>query len=35
MGFTFVCGKTRVGKFQIKWKTRADRMRAKLKMIKE
>ena len=34
LGFTFICGKTRAGKFQIKRKTRADRMRAKLKMIK-
>jgi len=33
LGFTFICGKTRAGKFQIKRKTRADRMRAKLKMI--
>src|SRR5215469_5684049 len=35
LGFTFICGKTRAGKFQIKWKTRRDRMRAKLKMIQE
>ena len=35
LGFTFICGKTRAGKFQIKRKTRSDRMRAKLKMIKE
>jgi RNA-directed DNA polymerase len=35
LGFTFICGKTRSGKFQIKRKTRSDRMRAKLKMIKE
>jgi RNA-directed DNA polymerase len=35
LGFTFICGKTRAGKFQIKRKTRADRMRAKLKMLKE
>jgi hypothetical protein len=35
LGFTFICGKTRSGKFQIKRKTRRDRMRAKLKMIKE
>jgi len=27
LGFTFICGKTRAGKFQIKRKTRADRMR--------
>src|SRR5207302_6175078 len=35
LGFTFICGKTRAGKFQIKRKTRSDRMHAKLKMIKE
>jgi RNA-directed DNA polymerase len=35
LGFTFICGKTQTGKFQIKRKTRRDRMRAKLKMIKE
>jgi group II intron reverse transcriptase/maturase len=35
LGFTFICGKTRSGKFQIKRRTRRDRMRAKLKMIKE
>jgi RNA-directed DNA polymerase len=35
LGFTFICGNTRAGKFQIKRKTRTDRMRAKLKEIKE
>ena len=35
LGFTFICGKTRAGKFQIRRKTRRDRMQAKLKMIKE
>ena len=35
LGFTFICGETQTGKFQIKRKTRRDRMRAKLKMIKE
>jgi len=35
LGFTFICGKTRQGKFQIKRKTRGDRMRAKLREIKE
>jgi RNA-directed DNA polymerase len=35
LGFTFICGKTRAGKFQIRRKTRSDRMRAKLKMLKE
>jgi group II intron reverse transcriptase/maturase len=34
LGFTFICGQTRAGKFQIKRRTRRDRMRAKLKMIK-
>jgi len=34
LGFTFICGKTRSGKFQIKRKTRRDRMRAKLREIK-
>ena len=34
LGFTFICGKTRTGKFQIQRKTRADRMRAKLREIK-
>ena len=31
LGFTFICGTTRTGKFQVKRKTRRDRMRAKLK----
>jgi group II intron reverse transcriptase/maturase len=35
LGFTFICGKTRQGKFQIKRKTRGDRMRAKLKVVQE
>ena len=35
LGFIFICGKTRAGKFQIKRKTRANRMRTKLKTIKE
>ena len=35
LGFTFICGKSRRGKFQIKRKTRRDRMRAKLQEIKE
>jgi group II intron reverse transcriptase/maturase len=34
LGFTFICGKTRRGRFQVKRKTRRDRMRAKLKAIK-
>jgi group II intron reverse transcriptase/maturase len=35
LGFTFICGKTRAGKFQIQRKTRRDRMQAKLRKIKE
>jgi len=35
LGFSFICGKTRSGQFQIKRKTRRDRMRAKLREIKE
>src|SRR6516165_4937442 len=35
LGFTFICGQTRSGKFQIKRKTRGDRMRAKLREIKQ
>src|SRR5580692_3433262 len=35
VGFTFICGKTRSGKFQIKRQTRGDRMRAKLREIKQ
>src|SRR5258708_6406691 len=35
LGFTFICSKTRRGKFQIKRKSRRDRMRAKLKAIKQ
>ena len=35
LGFTFICGKSRAGKFQLQRKTRRDRMRTKLRMIKE
>ena len=35
LGFTFICGKSRRGSFQLQRKTRRDRMRAKLKDIKE
>ena len=35
LGFTFICGKSRRGKFQIKRKSRGDRMRAKLQAIKQ
>ncbi|MCF8167552.1 MAG: group II intron reverse transcriptase/maturase [Rhodoferax sp.] len=34
LGFTFICGKTRSGKFTLLRKTRADRMKAKLLEIK-
>ncbi|MBA1142499.1 group II intron reverse transcriptase/maturase [Mesorhizobium neociceri] len=34
LGFTFICGKSRRGRFQLQRKTRGDRMRAKLKDIK-
>ena len=35
LGFTFICGTSSGGQFQIKRKTRRDRMRAKLEEIKE
>ena len=35
LGFTFICGRTRRGDFQIHRKTRRDRMQAKLTEIKE
>jgi group II intron reverse transcriptase/maturase len=35
LGFTFICSKSQRGKFLIKRKTRRDRMRAKLKAIKQ
>jgi group II intron reverse transcriptase/maturase len=35
LGFTFICGKSRKGRFLIKRKTRQDRMRAKLLELKE
>ena len=34
LGFTFICGTSRSGRFLIKRKTRGDRMRAKLEAIK-
>ena len=34
-GFTFVCGKSRRGRFLVERKSRRDRMRAKLREIKE
>jgi len=35
LGFTFICSTTRQGSFQLKRKTRADRMQAKLKEVGE
>ena len=35
LGFTHICGRTRKGAFQLKRKSRSDRMRAKLRAIKE
>ena len=35
LGFIFICGRTRKGKFQLIRKSRRDRMRAKLKEVKE
>ena len=35
LGFTFICGQTRRGNFLLKRRTRRDRMRAKLREIKE
>jgi RNA-directed DNA polymerase len=35
LGFSFICGKSRRGKFLLKRKTRRDRMRAKLQAIKQ
>jgi RNA-directed DNA polymerase len=34
LGFTFICGKSRQGRFLLKRKTRRDRVRAKLRDIK-
>src|SRR5882724_6303130 len=35
LGFTFICARTRRGAFLLKRKSRRDRVRAKLKQIKE
>jgi len=35
LGFTFICGKSRAGKFLLMRKSRRDRLRAKLKAVKE
>jgi RNA-directed DNA polymerase len=34
LGFTFICGRSRRGFFQLQRKTRRDRMRAKLQEVK-
>src|SRR5205823_13943975 len=34
LGFTFICGRSRRGKFQLQRKTRRDRLRGKLRDIK-
>jgi RNA-directed DNA polymerase len=35
LGFTYICGRSRKGKFLVKRKTRSDRMRMKLQAIKQ
>jgi group II intron reverse transcriptase/maturase len=35
LGFILICGRTRKGKFQLRRKSRRDRMRAKLSVVKE
>ncbi len=35
LGFIFICGRTRRGAFQLQRKTRGDRMRAKLREVKQ
>jgi group II intron reverse transcriptase/maturase len=35
LGFTFICGRSRAGEFQLRRKSRRDRTRAKLKEIKK
>ncbi|MGT2455407.1 reverse transcriptase domain-containing protein [Cupriavidus basilensis] len=35
LGFIYICGKSRRGAFQLQRKTRGDRMRAKLRQVKE
>ena len=35
LGFSFICGKSKRGKFQVKRKSRRDRLRAKLQAIKQ
>ena len=35
LGFIFICGQSRAGKFLLKRKSRPDRLQSKLKVIKE
>jgi RNA-directed DNA polymerase len=35
LGFTHICGRTRTGRFQVRRRSRRDRMRAKLQAVKE
>ena len=35
LGFTFICGKSRQGRFQVRRKSRGDRMKATLKAVKD
>jgi RNA-directed DNA polymerase len=35
LGFTFICGTTRTGRFQLQRKTRRDRMRATLRRVRD
>ncbi len=35
LGFTHICGRTRKGRFQVRRRSRRDRMRAKLQAVKE
>ena len=35
LGFVFICGKSRQGRFQLQRKTRRDRMRARLRAVKD
>ena len=35
LGFTFICGKSRQGRFQVRRKSRGDRMKAMLKAVKD
>jgi hypothetical protein len=35
LGFTHICGRTRTGRFQVRRRSRRDRMRVKLQVVKE